>query len=452
MASIRKRGDSFLITAYMGYSDDGQQRRKTTTYRPPDGVTPGKAEKLARAYAITWEEKIRGYVALDENRTLSELADWYYSTVAPNTLKPNILENYRGEISRHVLPKIGREKLKNITPQMLDCLFRDLQVNGSTEKSYRLRDRATFDGVNREEFWTAAGINRSTLYGLLRGVTIGRHSAEKVAAALKLPLEKVFEDVSAKQGLSGATVNKIKLNLSAIFTAAVKKEIMRRNPCKLVTPPKVDTAPAAFLDEEQSRRLLDTLQTWPDFQLGVIVNVLLATGLRAGELTALHWDDVDLRTGLLTVNYTLIRYRGEYIRQSPKTASSTRRIILPGYIVNLLEEHRRRQDEQIQSNPAFHYCGAVFTNNSGGYMIHGNINVKLKRVLQAAGLPDIHLHSLRHTHASLLINSDVTARVIADRLGHSTTKTTLDTYSHVFAASEVKAMQAVEMALFQPGK
>ena len=78
-----------------------------------------------------------------------------------------------------------------------------------------------------------------------------------------------------------------------------------------------------------------------------------------------------------------------------------------------------------------------------------NLNRKLKDTVKAAGLPDIHLHSLRHTHASLLINSDVTARVIADRLGHSTTKTTLDTYSHVFAASEVKAMQAVEMALFK---
>lgn len=58
-------------------------------------------------------------------------------------------------------------------------------------------------------------------------------------------------------------------------------------------------------------------------------------------------------------------------------------------------------------------------------------------------------HDLRHIHASLLINSNVAARVIADRLGHSTTKTTLDTYSHVFAESEVKAMQAIDMALFR---
>ena len=73
MASIRKRGDTYTITAYMGYDEQGRQRKKTTTYRPPDGVTPGKAEKLAKQYAAVWEEKIQGYVALDENRTLSEL-------------------------------------------------------------------------------------------------------------------------------------------------------------------------------------------------------------------------------------------------------------------------------------------------------------------------------------------------------------------------------------------
>lgn len=84
MASIRKRGDTFTITAYMGYDEQGKQRKKTTTYRPPDGVTPGKAEKLAQAFAANWEEKIRGYVALDENRTFFKV---YRAAVAFQPLK-----------------------------------------------------------------------------------------------------------------------------------------------------------------------------------------------------------------------------------------------------------------------------------------------------------------------------------------------------------------------------
>ena len=288
MASIRKRGETFTITAYMGYDEQGKQRKKTTTYRPPDGVTAGKAEKLAKAFAATWEEKIRGYVALDENRTFAELAEWYYSTVAPQTLKPNVLVNYRKGIYDHILPVIGREKLKNITPPMLDSLFAELQRSGNMEQHFRLKDKALFDSVKRDDFAEKSGINRTTIYTLLQGETVSRATAEKVAAALGMRVDKAFDDMTEKRGLSGASTNKLKLNLSAIFTAAVKKEIMRRNPCKLVTPPKVDTAPAAYLNEQQCHELLDLLSQQPDFQFEVIINLFIASGIRAGELSALY--------------------------------------------------------------------------------------------------------------------------------------------------------------------
>ncbi len=451
MASIRKRGETFTITAYMGYDEQGKQRKKTTTYRPPDGVTAGKAEKLARAFAATWEEKIRGYVALDENRTFAELAEWYYSTVAPQTLKPNVLVNYRKGIYDHILPVIGREKLKNITPPMLDSLFAELQRSGNMEQHFRLKDKALFDSVKRDDFAEKSGINRTTIYTLLQGETVSRATAEKVAAALGMRVDKAFDDMTEKRGLSGASTNKLKLNLSAIFTAAVKKEIMRRNPCKLVTPPKVDTAPAAYLNEQQCHELLDLLSQQPDFQFEVIINLFIASGIRAGELSALYWDDINLETGMMFIRHTLVKVGAEYVRQEPKTIDSTRRIILPEYIIGLLKKHKALQTEQrFKLGTAWKDKNLVFTNLSGGFYLGTNMNNKLKRIIAGSDLPqDLHLHSMRHTHASLLINSDVAARVIADRLGHSTTKTTLDTYSHVFAESEARAMQAVDMALFR---
>ena len=451
MASIRKRGETYTITAYMGYDENGKQRKKTTTFRPPDGVTPGKAEKLARAFAATWEDKIRGYVALDENRTFSELAAWYYETVAPSTLKPNVLVNYRKGIYDHIIPVLGHEKLKNITPPMLDSLFAELQKSGNMEQSFRLKDRALLDGFKRQELADKAGVSRSAVYTALQGKTMGRDHAEKIAAAIGMPLNKAFDDMTEKRGLSGASTNKLKLNLSAIFTAAVKKEIMRRNPCKLATPPKVDTAPAAYLNEEQCRELLDLLSAQDDFQFEVIINLLIASGMRAGELSALYWEDINLDTGLMFIRHTLVRVDGVYIRQEPKTEDSTRRIVLPEYIIDLLKRHKTEQAKRrLQSGGTWKNAELVFTNKSGGFYLGGNINQKLKRVIAGTDLPqDLHLHSLRHTHASLLINSDIPARVIADRLGHGTTKTTLDTYSHVFKESEARAMQAVDMKLFR---
>ena len=454
MASIRKRGDTYTITAYMGYDESGKQRKKTTTFRPPDGVTPGKAEKLAKQFAAVWEEKIRGYVALDENRTFAELAEWYYSTVAPSTLKPNVLVNYQKGIYDHIMPVIGREKLKNITPPMLDSLFAELQKSGNMESSFRLKDKSILDGVKREEFAAKAGVSRSIVFNALAGKTMRRENAEKIAAALDMKLDKAFDDVTERRGLSGASTNKLKLNLSAIFTAAVKKEIMRRNPCKLVTPPKVDTAPAAYLDEAQCHKLLDLLSQQDDFQFEVIINLFIASGIRSGELSALYWEDINLDTGMMFIRHTLVHVGGEYVRQEPKTADSTRRIILPEYIIGLLKKHKAKQAERrFKMGGRYKNPDLVFTNKSGGFYLGTNMNGKLKKVIAGTDLPqDLHLHSMRHTHASLLINSDVAARVIADRLGHSTTKTTLDTYSHVFAESEARAMQAIDMALFRQAK
>lgn len=105
--------------------------------------------------------------------------------------------------------------------------------------------------------------------------------------------------------------------------------------------------------------------------------------------------------------------------------------------------------QRFKAAGAWKVPDAVFTNGAGNYLIGSNLNMRLKPICKKAGLPPIHIHSLRHTHASLLINSNVTARVVADRLGHSTTKTTLDTYSHVFAESEARTMQAIDMALFR---
>ena len=443
MASIRKRGNSYTVTAYMGYDERGKQLKRTTTFHPPEGVSAKKAEKLAKQYAATWEADVRGHVDLNENLSFADLAEWYYTTVAPSTLKPNTLCRFRDEIRQHVMPRLGREKLKNITPAMLDKLFIDLQNEGNLERKFLLRPGVGFGGMNYDQLTKAAGVSRSTVYTAAHGQTIRKCSAEKIAAALQRPTEQIFEEVTVKRGLSGSTANKVFANLSAIFTAAVRKEIMLRNPCTLATPPRHDTAPARYLDEEQCRRFLQLLQDFGDPSFATYCNLMLAAGLRPGECAALHWEDVDLPHRELNIRCTIVRIDGHLERQTPKTSRSRRRILLPHYVVTMLEEHRLREADK----PNLH--GAVFCNQRGDYYDPINLNARLKQVLRGSDLPAIHLHSLRHTHASLLINSNVAARVIADRMGHSSTATTLNIYGHVFAESERKAMRVIETSLFR---
>lgn len=449
MASIRKRGDTFTITAYLGYDESGKQRKKTTTYRPPDGVTPGKAEKLARQYAAIWEDEIRGYVSLDENRTVAELAEWYYTTIAPSILKPNVLVNNRADIQNHVLAFIGNEKLKNVTPSMLDSLANTIQANGYRNSTFKLRDTSAFDNVH---VYTLArqyeGIDKSAFYRLHKGGTCRRQTAEKLAAAIGKPFSELFEDIG-NHAMMGTSVNKVLASLSAIFNAAVKKEIMRRNPCEHMTKRKNDAKQAAYLNEEQSKLLLLTIHEKADLQFETLINLLLGSGLRAGEALALHWEDIDFRAGTVSVQHTLIRYKGEWVRQSPKTEKSARRVALPPAVLALLKRHRVKQTEQrFAHGGEWKAPDAVFTTASGGYMWTGDLSRRLRHYLEAADLPDIHLHSLRHTHASLLINSNVPVKAISERLGHSKAKTTLEVYSHMFEDADEQAMKAVDMAVF----
>ena len=467
MASIRKRGDTFLITAYMGYElrdkkngGDGKeyvQRKKTTTYRPPDGVTASKAEKLARQYAAVWEDKIRGYVALDENRTFAELSEWFFSTVAPQKLKENVAIDDKSMIDAYIMPTLGREKLKNITPQMLDTLFRELRAGGKVKQVFHLTDCAIFPRRGDSEMSRQTGLSRHTIQRAKLGHNIERDGAEKIADYLGLKFSDIWVSGVDNRELADSSVSRVRRCLSSIFTAAVRKEIMRRNPVSHTeTIKRGNFSTAPYLDETQAAALLDALDGQDDFQFKAMITTLLFTGMRGGELCGLKWDCVDFGKGVIYIKATLAYNRGnvtrgkeKYTLQTPKTAHSERYVLIPASIAELLKEQKQRQEERRAAFGAgWIERGTVFATVNGDYYSESHLNAKFKRIVRKIGLPDaLHIHSLRHTTASLLINSDVPAKVISEQLGHASTAITQDLYAHVFASSKVKAMQALELKL-----
>ena len=462
MASIRKRGDTFTITAYMGYDVEGRQIKKTTTYRPPDGVTAGKAEKLAKQYAAVWEEKIKGFVALDENRTFEELAKWYYETVAPVALKGNVLIDNKTMIYTYIMPTLARKKLKEISPSMLDSLFNNLLQNGRVKDTYKLKDgcempKGKKQGISISSISRDTGLSRHTVTRLSQGHGIEKENAQKIADCLGVRFEEMFETDISDRSLSESSVSRVKRCLSAIFTAAVKKEIMRRNPCSnTITLKKKSKNPPVYLDETQAVSLIAALDEQNDFQFKVQINVLLFTGMRGGELCGLQWQDIDLDNGIIYIRHTLAYMRGRgkgkesvYELQSPKTAAGERYVVVPASVVELLKQQKAFQEQrQAAAREAWERSDMVFTTAFGGYYGEQYLNAKFKKFAKKIGLPEsIHIHSLRHTTASLLINSDVSPKVIAEQLGHSSAAITQDIYSHIFASSKARAMQALDMKL-----
>jgi integrase len=448
MPSVKKRGDTYRIMVSQGYDIYGKQIRKTTSYKPPEGVTEGKAEKLAMAYAFEFEKRCQGMVNMNENIRFSELAQWYYNQVAVHKLKPTTYANSRTLMDLYVLPYIGNMKLKEINTARIDALFNELHRDGRKRETYRLRDVATLEYGTRRPLVRKSGVNMNTLRTLGNGGTVIKETAERIAEALGVKLKDVFIAEEIGGGLDVGTIKRVRTALSPIFSTAVKKELLLKNPVTNATTPAGEEKERLYLDAEQCKELMTFLDEFSNPQMPRVIKTLIYTGMRVGELTALHWEEVDLDKAMITVKYNLYRLDGKYQLSTPKTKSSARVIALPPQLVEILREQKSWQDERRKAvGNRWIERGAVFTGSYGEYMNKNYINLQFKQLLAKHSFPDIHIHDLRHANASLLINMGVPVKVISEHLGHRDTRTTETIYAHVFAETMVQASNAISEAL-----
>ena len=128
MASITKRGNTYRIRVFVGTDMTGKKLMKSTTFTPPDGVTPKKAEK----YALEFERHCKGYAVLNENMRFSELAEWYFSNYALQKLKESTVYTYKGQYKKHIEPILGNVKVKDINAPRLTQIMQSYDLNPST--------------------------------------------------------------------------------------------------------------------------------------------------------------------------------------------------------------------------------------------------------------------------------------------------------------------------------
>ena len=216
-----------------------------------------------------------------------------------------------------------------------------------------------------------------------------------------MKLDKAFDDVTERNGLSGASTNKLEIEPVCNLHGGGQERNHAPEPVQVGNAAESGHSTAAYLDEAQCHKLLDLLSQQDDFQFEVIINLFIASGIRAGELSALYWEDINLDTGMMFIRHTLVHVGGGICQAgNRKRRDSTRRIILPEYIIGLLKKHKAKQAERrFKMGGRYKNPDLVFTNKSGGFYLGTNMNGKLKKVIAGTDLPqDLHLHSTRHTH------------------------------------------------------
>lgn len=152
--------------------------------------------------------------------------------------------------------------------------------------------------------------------------------------------------------------------------------------------------------------------------------LLFWTGMRVGEMLALTWDDVDFETNSISITKTLYRLQKMSYVSTTKTISGDRTIIMPRFIAEMLQDYRRL---------------SAYTSEERIIPItRAALLKKLHEGARKAGVKEIRIHDLRHSHASLLIKAHCTPVEVADRLGHKDPSITLKIYSHMYAAQRTK--------------
>lgn len=269
-------------------------------------------------------------------------------------------------------------------------------------------------------------------------------------------------------GLSTKTVRSVRTTLISCIESAVDNGFLTKNLVKKTKSPKLKQKKIIFLTKEQAMRLQkvadsgeyykDLLTAWQNIgtrylitEFGILIRLTLASGLRRGELFGLLWDDVDFDNRLIHVVNNM--QHGNLVET--KTQNSVRCVSLDDGTINRLRKWKDYQERYADE------VGDIFLNENGlvfTNIVGNSVNVDtfrsryFTRMCKTAELPEgTTLHSLRHTHASMLLAAGVSPKVISSRLGHASVAFTLQVYAHINADMERGAADTIGSILGPQG-
>ncbi len=244
---------------------------------------------------------------------------------------------------------------------------------------------------------------------------------------------------------SASTVHHVHRTLRSALNTAVKRRLIPWNPAVQVELPEHRAARSSVWEPQHIATFLDTTA---EHRLSALFHLIAFTGMRRGEAIGLHWRDVDLQRAHVVVAWQITEGDDGPRLGAPKTAAGSRVVPIDPLTVDVLRHHRAAQDaERAAWGQAWVEHGLVFTRENGDLLRPDVVTHTFRTLVEAAGVPPIRLHDLRHTHASLALAAGVDIKVVSDRLGHSTTHITANLYTHVVPAVARSAADAIAAAV-----
>lgn len=391
--SIEKRGkDSYRLVCTNGYDLNGNIIKHTKTIH---GTKKDAKIELAKFVA----DVQNGLVIEGKSLKFSEFTEIWKRDYGSKKLAPSTYKRYCRMLETRILPYFGHFYINKIKPtdimQFYDLLSKDTQL------------------VRKKD-----------------------NNGKKTI-----------------KPLSGKTILEHHRLLRAMLHKAVYWQLIVSNPAERVQPPKAMKPKRRYYDDEQCKILLENLTELGEEQIKYKVAIILTifTGVRLGELMGIEWQDINFKTGIVSINRSsqYLADKGIFTK-TLKTESSYREVAIPDFVVSLLEEYKLWYDKQKS------FYGELWTNSNrlfvqadGKPMYPSTISKWFVKYVAQIGLPVINFHGLRHTNATLLISQNIDVAVVAARLGHAQITTTFNFYVHPIISHNRNAGNVLQNLLLQ---
>ncbi len=423
MANIRKRGDSYQISVFVGRDENGKQKFEYASFTP-QSKAPTKIKNEVETFARLFEDQVKNGKYRSGNKiTFGEYYETWKSDWAKENLTLSVMESYERMIRRDFLPVLKDKMIAKIR-------VHDIQPILDAKK-----DTVTVSTLK----YMLTAVNSVFRYAFAMDV-IDENPCDRV----HFPRErrKTYND------LHFFTIEQCKTFLSALDRSYLHDYGKRTRKTKDGKEYSISGYQAAVSINTQ----------WKSYFYLAIYG-----GFRRGELIALTWEDIDFNKRMVSINKASAMTKAEgQIVKSTKTRAGEREIVLPKVCFDVLASWKNEQRElSMKIGSAWEgFRGNEYDKNnvfiqmdSGKMMCLDAPSHKFREVLgyynescerEEDKLPLIKLHDLRHTSVTQLLANGVDIETVSHRHGHSNASVTMDVYGHWTEKTDHEASDKLE--------
>lgn len=411
MGTIEKRGkNSWRIGTQIKVGDTWQW------IRIPLRMDPNLPENVQRLEAQRELRKLEDRLAGEQREvpTLREWSETWLSIHLDQNASPVTIHNYQYLLSSRILPQLGALPLTDLTPARLTDWMHSLRHD--KKKSTRLPDEK---------------LKRPRRTG-----------------------EKLITDAQAAKPLSAKTAQNYFGCMKTMLAAAVRVGLLEYNPMDRVQRPKRRKKKKITLPEPEVIALLQQIITEAETPLKLAVLLAMLCSLRLGEVGALKYSDVDWDAGTITVDRSL-KYtpaEGVFMAET-KTDAGDRLITLPPSMIQILRAAMWDDVMEAQDLPEKWQGDNWIVHSRHGARVNKDTPSKwFRKFADAHGYQELTFHSLRHVHATILLQHRVDLQSVSIRMGHSDPSITLRAYADAMPARDQDAAATMDHILLAAGR